>query len=300
MKYLHHLVCLVALSGVSLPAVAQPGKAPLRELIRRIVDTSQGSVGVGVLGLDINDSLVINDALRFPMQSVYKFPLAMAVLDRVDAGALSVDQKIHIPARDLDKDTWSPLVKEYPGQDITMSLRNLLMYSVSKSDNNACDVLFRLIGGTKAADKFVHDAGIEGMAIAATEAEMKANQDVQYTNFCRPSAMLRLLRLFHGGKLLKSQSNVLLMQQMTQSENSGKRIKGLLPDDIVVAHKTGTGNTHVNGRTSATNDVGIVTLKDGRCYALVIFISDYTGGISRGESLIAAISKTVFDYYTKP
>lgn len=49
---------------------------------------------------------------------------------------------------------------------------------------------------------------------------------------------------------------------MTETPTGLQRIKGLLPDGTVVAHKTGTSRT-VGGVTAATNDVGLVTLPNG-------------------------------------
>ncbi len=64
---------------------------------------------------------------------------------------------------------------------------------------------------------------------------------------------------------------------MTETTTGTKRIKGLLPNGTVVAHKTGTSAT-VKGVTAATNDVGLVTLPNGRHLAIAVFVSDSTAG----------------------
>jgi beta-lactamase class A len=266
--------------------------------LRAIANGLDGKAGVGVLGLDFNDTLLLNDQLRLPMQSVYKFPLAITILSKVDKGELSLSQKVQINKANLEKDTWSPMLKDFKRDRFDMTLSDLLLYSVSKSDNNACDILFQFAGGTKAVDSYFKNQGIAGMAIAATEAEMHKDWNTQYTNWCFPSAMLQVLRAFYSGKLLNPSSNAFLMKLMIESENSPKRIMGALPDNTIVAHKTGTGNTSAEGRTAATNDVGIITLPDGRHYALVVYVSDYKGGIARGEKTIADISKAVWNHYT--
>jgi beta-lactamase class A len=275
---------------------AQSRDKVLLSKIQNIADQLDGKVGVGVLGLDFSDTLLLNDELKLPMQSVYKFPLAIAILNKVDAGSLSLNHVEHISRAGLEQDTWSPMLKDFKSARFDMSLADLLRYSVSKSDNNACDILFRIAGGTKAVDRYFREEGINGISIAATEAEMHHDWNVQYTNWCHPSAMLQVLRLFYSGKLLKPSSNALLMKLMTESENSPNRIMALLPEKTIVAHKTGTGNT-ADGRTAAANDVGIITLPNGKHYALVVYVSDFKGGVAAGEKTIADISKAVWDHY---
>jgi beta-lactamase class A len=120
------------------------------------------------------------------MQSTFKFPLAIAVLDLVDKGKYSIDQKIHIKKAQLDQETHSPMRDKRPNEDFDITIGELLSYSVSESDNNACDILFELAGGTKKVNDYIHSLGVKDIAIVATEKEMKAGWDVQYTNYARP------------------------------------------------------------------------------------------------------------------
>jgi beta-lactamase class A len=270
----------------------------LQQKIQSVIDTSEAKIGVGILGLDFKDSLVLNNDTHYPMQSVYKFPLAIMILHEVDMGRMSLGQVVHISKAELSTETWSPIANEFPNQDVDMKLSDLIIYTVSKSDNNGCDVLFRLAGGTAAVDKYIHSLGINDIAIKATEAEMHRKWKTQYTNWCKPSAMLQLLRILHEGKVLSKSSNDFLMKAMVESSNSPNRLKGMLPAGTIVAHKTGTSGANKKGITAATNDAGIVMLPNAR-YAIVVFVSDYTGGVARGEHMIAEISKIVFDHYSK-
>ena len=279
--------------------IAQQKNGPLlTRVIKAIADSSGAKIGVSVKGLDAPTDFGYNNYLHFPMQSTFKFPLAVAILHGVDQGKLRLNQQVHIRKEELNAQTWSPLVKKYPNQDINISLSELLMYSVSKSDNNACDVLFHLAGGTGVVNSYVHSIGVKNISIKATEEGMRKAWDVQYTNWSTPDAMAQLLELFFRHKLLSKSGNDFLMKLMTESENSPNRIKGNLPANTVVAHKTGTSDTNKQGITAATNDVGIVTLPNGKHYAIAVFVSDYKGGTVKGERIIAAISKLVWDWQT--
>lgn len=273
--------------------------ASLRKQISLVADTFPGRLGVAVCELASGDTLTFNDQHRFPMQSVYKLPLALAILHRVDQGKLSLSQQVAVKRARLDPDTWSPIVRDFPAGDISLTLATLLRYTVSMSDNNGCDILFRLAGGTAVVNRYIHNLGVKGIAITATEAGMKKGWAVQYSNWCRPSAMLQLLRMLHKGNVLSPASTELLLQLMTASVNDS-RIRGRLPEGAVVAHKTGTSDTNAQGIKAATNDVGILTMPGGRQVALVVYVSDYRGGLVRGEAVIAAIARMVWDHYEKP
>ncbi|MGG1920183.1 serine hydrolase [Chryseobacterium sp. NRRL B-14798] len=95
------------------------------------------------------------------MLSVFKFHIALAVLNRVDEGILKLDQKFFIKKEDLLPETWSPIREEYPQGNMYLTLDQLLRYTVSHSDNNGCDILLNIIGGTETVQKFINQQGLK-------------------------------------------------------------------------------------------------------------------------------------------
>ena len=269
-----------------------------RTKIDAIVHQAEGVVGVAVIDLRSGDTLTVRGDVHFPMQSVFKFPLALAALDQVDDGRMTLAQTIHISSADLLPDTWSPLREAYPSGNIDLPLDSLLRYTVAQSDNNGCDILFRLLGGTGVVSQYVHQLGVVNMSIAATEAEMHQGWDIQYRNWSSPLAMAQLLQLFHSGAVLSQATRDYLWQVMASSGTGLKRIKGLLPAGTVVAHKTGSSGTNDAGVAAATNDVGIIAFPDGRAVALVVFVSDSGASEEERDGVIAAIARAVWDAYT--
>jgi len=169
---------------------------------------------------------------------------------------------------------------------------------VSESDNTACDVLLRLVGEPKIVTQYLRGLGVNDIVVANTEKELGQNTAVQYRNYATPDAAVVLLRAFYEGKGLSKSSQALLRRLMTETPIGLKRIKGLLPDGTVVAHKTGTSST-VNGVTAATNDVGLVTLPNGRHLAIAIFITDSTANAATREEVIAKVSRSAWDEWSK-
>ena len=179
----------------------------LRDDIRKIIAEADGKVGVAVKFLDRGDTLTVNNDYKYPMQSVFKFPLAFAVLNMIDKGEYSLKHEIRITKGELLPDTWSPLRDKYPEGNVDIPLSEILTYTVSLSDNNGCDILFRLSGGPGNVEEYIHGLGIKDIAIVSTEQEMHADYGLQYKNWCKPMAMVGLFELLNNGKHLSRESN---------------------------------------------------------------------------------------------
>lgn len=265
-----------------------------------IAKTVKGNVGVAALNLSTGERFSYKANERYPMQSVYKFPIAIAVLHQIDEGKLSLSQKIHVTKEDLvTPHQHSPLRDLHPTADVDVSIEELLRYNVSESDGTACDALIRVLGGTQKIETYIHSLGIDSIAIATTEKVMGNDKYAQYKNWCKPDAMVKLLAAFYQKKVLSKASKDLLLEMMINTETGLKRIKGLLPKEAVVAHKTGTDFTDEAGITRATNDVGIVTLPSGKQFIIAIFISNSSDNTTDREAAIAKIAKATWDYWSK-
>lgn len=285
-------VIAIFLAGC-LGSAAQSVEDRIDSIARQV----SGHVGVYALLLETGDTVSYQGEKRFPMQSVYKFPIGMAILDKVDNGLLTLDQEVRVdPSEYIPENGHSPLRDENPG-GVTLTVSELLKYSVAESDGTACDVLLGLLGGTQAAEAYVHTLGIRGIAIATTEMVQVANDTIQYRNWATPRAMSRLFGIFYQGRHLSAESTALLTRYMSGSSAwFNRRIKGLLPSGTAVMHKTGTAGT-INGLTRATNDAGIITLPDGRHLALTVFLSDSRASQPDREKAIARISRVVYDHF---
>lgn len=273
-------------------------KKVLKLQLEAIMKKYRATVGLGLIHIENGDTLALNNELHFPMQSVYKFPLGLAILNQVDKGELTLDQIYHVTKKDLLDETWSPLKKKFPEGNVDLTIAELMNYSVSQSDNIACDILFKLALGTKPVNNYIHGIGITGMEIVATEHEMRADWKIQYSNWSTPMEMTHLLEGLYQKKYLSDSSNTFLMKLMVESSNDPTRIKALLPEGTIVAHKTGTSDTRGN-ITDACNDVGIIFLPDGTHLALSVFVCKSEENYDDTRKLIAELSKTVFDFYSK-
>jgi beta-lactamase class A len=270
----------------------------LRGQVESIARDAKGRVGVSITVLETDETLAYLGEQQFPMQSVYKLPIAMAVLALVDQGVLKLNQMIRVEKSDfVTAGQHSPIRDRHP-QGVELSLQELLQMMVSESDGTACDVLLRVIGGPQTVMNYLRGRNLPGIAVETTEKEMGQDEMVQYRNWAKPTAMTRLLRQLQLGHALSSPSRKLLMDWMIQSPTGPRRLKGRLPATAVVAHKTGTSRTS-KGLTRATNDVGLIPLPNGKHLAIAVFVSDSRANTAVRESIIARIAKVVWDFFNR-
>lgn len=297
MQKIHILFLFVVIQiSASINTCAQIDS--LRIKLQKIVDTKSATEGVAVLDFNKKDTVSLLGNTHFPMQSVFKFHIGLAVLHQVDKHKLSLDQKISIDKNQFLENTWSPIQKKYPDGNVTLTLAEVLQYTVSQSDNFGCDVLLRLLGGPAVVEKYIRSLGIQDIAIEVNEEIMHKTWDAQFKNWTTPHAAVTLLYQFYNNrKMLSEKSRAFLLEAMIQTFTGKKRIKGQLPAETEVAHKTGTSGTNEAGIMAAVNDIGIVTLPDGNRFAIAVFVSSTKESMDSNERIIAELSRAVYDYF---
>lgn len=181
---------------------------------------------------------------------------------------------------------------------VEMSVGELMGFAISESDGTASDVLMKLAGGPQAVQAFLAEIEITEMVVLNSEKELGRDWQVQYRNWASPEAAVTLLRALHERRGLSEASQTLLLRLLTESKPGANRLKGLLPAGTAIAHKTGTSGTQ-NGISAATNDIGIITLPNGRHLAIAVFVSDSPADEATREGVIAKIAKAVWDQWSK-
>lgn len=196
--------------------------------------------------------------------------------------------------------TWSPLRDRYPSGCDTISLAEIIEYTVSQSDNNGCDILLRLIGGTDVVESYLRDIGVRDCEIKVNEKQMHESWDAQFLNWTTAGSAAKLLVDFYKAEVgLSPQSIDFLFSVMKNITTGAERLRGLLPLSTVVAHKTGTSDTDSQGVTWAINDIGVVVMPQAEAYAIAVFITQSRESMAVNERVIADISRLVWDELTK-
>lgn len=287
------LLCLAALVPVK---AANVDKDRLSAAIERYAAGKDARIGVAVI-IEGKDTVSFNGNSDFPMMSVFKFPQALAVAGFCGRQDLGLSDSISIKAGEIQENTWSPMREKYGVRDIRLPLREILEYSVAESDNNACDILFRIIGGPLAADSLMKSYGFNDISILYTESDMHADTGLCYKNSATPIEMARLFdRFYRSGMCNESPVHAAVGSIMTSCRTGVNRLPAPLKNTgAVIGHKTGTGDIDSQGRIMAINDAGYVFLPDGTGYAITVFVSQSALDMTDTERIIADIYEIVYD-----
>jgi beta-lactamase class A len=279
---------------VTLCAAVAFAQEPLRQEIRAIAGDAHGKVSVAcsLSQSSLNCDLAPNS--HPPMQSVFKLPLALAVLHQVEQGRLALDQRVRfLPQDRILPHVYSPLQDRYPQGGVDVALGELIQLTVSRSDNVAADILLRLIGGPKTVNTYIAGLGVRGFRLRDSEAVLHRKKSAQYRNYFEPAGAVQMLRRISDGPALTKEHREMLLAWMTQDQRT-KRLEGNLPAGVRAAHKSGTSDVD-NGIAHATNDIGLIPLPDGRRIAIAVFVTDSTADEATREQVIARIARATYD-----
>jgi beta-lactamase class A len=258
--------------------------------LQAIVEPAGGSVGFAAVAVHSGRSLGLHQDQAFPMQSVFKLPIAIEVLRQVDKGNIDLDHEVLLGKDDAREGATTIVVPS------RTTVRKLLEAMVENSDNIACDRLLALVGGPRAVDARMRHLGIEGITIRFSEREMTAGKG---DNTATPAAMVALLIKLARHRLGLSPTSAKHIEDLLcQVVTGAKRIKGALPPGTPVAHKTGTSRTQ-DGKTAATNDVGLISLPNGNRIAIAVFLHDSPADERLQEETIAKLARAAYDYFQR-
>ena len=297
----------------------------VQDISQKLEKVTQGLVGrVGVAAQEIGSEEVIavNADETFVMASTYKVAMAVALLDLVDKGQFKLTDLIDLPPEIMVAGN-NAIAESYIHPGIKLSVANLIEVMITESDNSATDAILQLVGGPEAVTKKLRSIGIKEQRVDRSTAELLRNfyglqgnvsppevakaiaedpslliqmikPNMAFENDPRdqstPKAMLELLLAIDSGKALSEKSRAFLLATMSRTYTGKNRLRGLLPKGTPVAHKTGT----IGG---VANDVGFITLPDGRRFAIVVYTKSSTTSVADQDRAIAEVSRTLYDFY---
>jgi beta-lactamase class A len=314
---------------VGSPASAgKPDLTPLETTVQRIVDKARGRIGVALIHLESGATFNVRGDERFPMASVVKLPIAIEVLKQVAERKLTLDHVVWIAPNDIRP--CCTIERRHPNGGVSRTVGELLELAIVESDNTAADALLKLVGGPNVVEGRLRSLGFHHINVDRTEGQLlldmagvtsapppdqwtvqlqrrlvaevdrdalnrgRARYLIDERDTATPYETAQLLGRLQLGDLLPQAETNLLLTYLLHTTTGTRRIKGRLPPDTLVAHKTGT-------TAIVINDAGIITLPadskiDGRL-VLVVYVAD---GVSLPamERSVAQISAAAFEFFT--
>jgi beta-lactamase class A len=305
---------------------AQDSTKNLERAIARLAGLSGGTLGVTAVHVETGRRVSFNGTERFPMASVYKFPIALRLLQRVERGEVKLDDTVKLGETDF-RVGHSPIAEMANNTPVTFTVGRLLELMLGESDNTASDAMLRLAGGPAAVTARLRELGVNDIDVSRPEGQLimdhrgvreyppegqwtlamfeRLNRNIsdaereaaarRYAADPRdtstPDAMVALLIKLHRREVLTPPNVERVLSIMTETTTGPARLKGLLPAGTVVAHKTGSmGGT--------TNDVGLITLPAGAGHvAIAVFVKASAKEQPERERAIAEVARTIYDYF---
>ena len=302
----------------------------LTDEIERLSSLAQGTVGVAAVHLESGEVFYQNADESFPMASTYKVPIGVRLLERVDNGEISLNDMITIEPGDISPG-WGTLLERINRPGVKLSIVNLLDMMLTYSDNAATDICLNAAGGPGDVTQSLRDLGIKNIRVDRETLDIIADglgitglpprSEMDHTTFSKfqakvtkikekeayeafkkdprdqatPRDMMKLLSMIWKNEILSPESNSLIREIMVNCDTGVNRLKGKLPIGTQVAHKTGT--IGISGNYSV-NDVGVLYLPSNRGHVVIsVYIKDSKAGHEMSETVIAEISRSIYDYF---
>jgi beta-lactamase class A len=305
---------------------ADAGLAMLEPRLADITAKARGQVGVSVFHVETGARLFsFRGGQPFAMASVYKLPIAFELLTQIAERRLTFDQMVTIGASDIR--SCCTLSRRHPNGGMRLTLRELLELMITESDNTSGDAVLRAVGGPPAVDRRLSSLGFGGIHVNRYEGAIafdmmgvvdpppesswtldeqrdlidkvplhdliaaRARYTADLRDTATPDDMAGFLVKLQRGELLPRPYTDLLLDLLARVKTGPHRLKNRLPEDTIVAHKTGTTAVVVN-------DAGIITLpKGGGHVAVAVFVMNGKNA-SAMQHVISDIGAAVYESFT--
>ena len=267
----------------------------LEQRLKIICDRAQGTIALSVIHIESGKTVSINGSSQLPLYSVFKLPLAIAVLKDVEENRLRLDQKVHVtPPETVQGTPGNTALWKKP---VDVSVEQLIDYAISRSDNTSADKLVQLVGSPLKVTERMRSLGFQNLDIHITSGEFFKTR--QNPNTGSADDLATLLMQLQQGKILQPAHQNLLLASMERGTIGLHRLRGDLPRGTVVADKTGSGEPDAVTRVAkVTNDVGIITLPSGRGHlAMAVLMNGSKLPDAAQEKLIAELARAAYDAY---
>lgn len=328
----------------SVNGFATPSDAELIKKLQAIEKNSNTVMGLTAIYIEKNKIIEHNSSQRFFMASTIKLPIAMAFLHRVDEKKDSLDRVIKMDSSNSVPGSGA-LHYLFEKKKLNISLKQILMHTLKNSDNSASDALLQAANGPKYVAKRMSALGFKNTFINRSIMEMfldtnhvdhsflkkrqpvyswqkisnrvplkekqlawqRFQKDIRDTT--TPDDMAKLLVKLYKKQALSESSTDLLMKIMEQCRTGRSRIKGLLPPNVKVAHKTGTWSIYERDYLRYpgskklyrfVSDVGIITLPKNKGHiAIAVYVKSKSASDYPRSRAIALASRAIYDHFMK-
>jgi beta-lactamase class A len=317
------------------------------ELARKIqaIEKKSGTImGVTAIHIEKNKTISHNSTKRFFMASTIKLPIAMAFLNRIDDKKDSLDRRITLDYHNSVPGSGT-LYHLFEKKNLSMSTQQILTHMLIHSDNSASDTILLAANGPAFVTERMAALGFKNIFVNRSIIEMLMDTNhVDHTllkephtvffwkkafnkvplqtkvlawqrfqkdtrDTTTPDDMAKLLVKLYKTQALSKSNTQLLINIMEHCRTGRSRIKGLLPSNVKVAHKTGTWAIDEQNYIKYpgakklfrfVSDVGIITLPRNKGHiAIAVYVKSRAANDYMRSRAIALTSRAIYDHFMK-
>jgi beta-lactamase class A len=294
----YNLAFLMIISASMLSSCDQPGTPEqLKQQIETELAKHPGTYAVAFKDLASGEEILINGNTSFHAASTMKTPVMIELLKQAEAGRYQLTDTVVVKnefrsivdsslyslnaAEDSDREIYTKI-----GTGVTIA--QLMRDMIIKSSNLATNMLIE-IAGAQQVNKTMRGLGANNIQVLRGVEDGKAYK--QGLNNSTTAYDLMLIFEKIAKDQVVSPRACQLMREILLDQQFNSILPAKLPRDVKVAHKTGN-------ITGVEHDGGIVYMKNGRSYVLILLSKDIRNEAAT-KDMLAGISKMVYDYESR-
>ena len=284
---------ILILIGLSLGSCDK--KIDYNTLEKKIIskfNNETGNFALAFKNLDDGKEILINENEIFHAANTMKTPVMIEFYKQLHQGKLSLEDTLQIKNEfksivdgtiyklsefdDSDKNTYNKLGQYY-------SINNLIYEMITISSNFATNILIEYIGANNVT-KSMKEIGALNINVLRGVEDIKAFE-LGLNNTTSAKDLLIIYEKLAKGKIINNKSSAIMIE-ILKDQKYDDIIPKYLPKNIEIANKTGM-------ITGVHHDSGIVFLKDGKKYVIVL-LSKNMLDMESGTEMMAKISELIY------
>lgn len=295
MIVLKRIACLFAAAALWAGCASEPqGTSQIETILgdpvlEGIEQRIGGRVGVALTDETGNLLRAYRGDERFAMCSTFKLALSAAVLERVEAGDMALDDAVAFGEADMVD--YAPVAERHLAAG-EISVVQAAEAISTLSDNVAANLLLTAIGGPEGMTAFFRRHGDDVTRLDRMEPELNENAPGDERDTTSPVAMAGLVQRLMFGDALGEESRAQLAAWAIANRTGDTRIRAGVPEGWTVGDKTGSCGT-------AYNDIGIVWPPSGPAFVLTVYIDRPTADAAEVDAAIAEIGELAAFYMSE-
>jgi beta-lactamase class A len=226
--------------------------------------------------------LAYNQDKEFPAASLIKLPLVAVAFGAVQEGRVSLSDNVIIESKDITGGSGVIKKKKLP---LRLTFGELCRLSIVHSDNTATNKIIDILGFDYINTGFKH-LGLKTTSLKRKMMDFYARKQ-GIENYTTASDIAYLLKRIYRGRLINKEFCKFIISFL-KNQKISDRIPRFLPQDAIVAHKTGT-------ERGVVHDAGIVFAPKGD-YIICVFTQDVKS-YREAKNFIAKTSLLAYNLY---